>query len=356
VNRAALRRITPGMNISRTVLALGLSATALTLLPGSTAHAASTCLGQPATIEASSGYVTGTPGNDVIVVSGTVRSVGAGEGADLVCLVDTTKLSGRRTVFVDTGAGLDVVDASAAGAATSIRLGPGADSFVGSAFDDYVQVGTPWASLEEPGDPGPYDVSTGTGKDTLLMDVGAVVDADLGHGDDGMWFNAAEGGIPSRVDMGAGRDSVGFEDDWEQAGAGETTLRVDLNHDLMEWHGVRSVLVGAENIRGVARRIRVRGDAGPNSFFSFGCDVTFRGGAGDDWTSMRTIGIADTQPFSCKSGEVRRAFGNAGDDYLGGGRSHDVLVGGPGRDRAHGGPDGDDICIAEIVAGKGCLD
>ena len=124
----------------------------------------------------------------------------------------------------------------------------------------------------------------------------------------------------------------------------------------MEWHGVTSVLLGAENIRGVARRIRVRGDEGPNSFSSFGCDVTFRGGAGDDSSLMRTIGIADTQPFTCKPGEVRRAYGNAGDDFLGGGRSHDVLIGGPGRDKAHGGPAGDDVCIAEIVAGKGCLD
>ena len=34
----------------------------LTLVPTSTAHAASTCHGLPATIEASTGTVTGTPG------------------------------------------------------------------------------------------------------------------------------------------------------------------------------------------------------------------------------------------------------------------------------------------------------
>ena len=188
------------------------------------------------------------------------------------------------------------------------------------------------------------------------MDVGAVVTADLGGGADGLLFRSVEGTPASHVDLGAGRDSASFEDDWEQAGAGETTLRVDLTRDLMEWHGVTSVLLGAENVRGVARRIRVRGDEGPNSFSSFGCDVTFRGGAGDDSSLMRTIGIADTQPFTCKPGEVRRAFGNGGDDFLGGGRSHDVLIGGPGRDKAHGGPAGNDVCIAEIVAGKGCLD
>jgi Ca2+-binding RTX toxin-like protein len=335
-------------------LALVLGASALTLLPSSTAQAAGTCLGQPATIEASSGDVAGTPGNDVILVSGTVRYVDAGDGDDLICLVDTTELAFRRTIFVDTGAGDDGVDALAAGAETGIRLGPGADSLTGSAFADYVRVGTVGATLQDPGDPGPYEVKTGRGKDTLIVDVGASVDASLGGGADGMLFHSVEGAPASQVDMGRGRDGAAFEDDWETAGAGETTLRVDLTRDLMDWHGVRSVLLGAENVRGTARRIRVRGDSGPNSFFSFGCDVVFRGGAGEDRTTMKTIGIADTQPFTCKPGEFRRAYGNGGDDYLGGGRSHDVLIGGPGRDKAHGGPGGDDVCIAEIVAGKGC--
>lgn len=330
-------------------LALALGASALTLLPTTTAHAAAICQGQAATIEASSGNVEGTPGNDVIVLSGTVKFADAGDGDDLVCITDTTK-----PPSVGTGAGADKVDASGAGTKVNISLGPGPDSLIGSAYGDYVRVGTTGATLEEPGDPGPYDVATGAGNDTLIVDVGASVDASLGGGADGMLFHSVEGAAVSRVDMGGGRDSASFEDDWEQEGAGETTLRVDLTRDLMEWHGVTSVLLRAENVRGVARRIRVRGDEGPNSFYSFGCDVTFRGGAGADRTSMKTIGIADTQPFTCRPGEVRRAFGNGGDDYLGGGRSHDVLIGGPGRDKAHGGPAGDDVCIAEIIAGKGC--
>lgn len=338
------------MTTSTKTLALVLGASALTLLPTTTAHAAATCQGQAATIEASSGNVEGTPGNDVIVLSGTVKFADAGDGDDLVCITDTTK-----PPSVATGAGTDAVDASGAGTKVNIRLGPGPDSLIGSAYGDYVQVGTAGASLQAPGDPGPYDVSTGTGKDTLIVEVGAVVDADLGGGADGLLYRAVEGSPSSHVDLGAGVDGIAFEDDWEDVGAGETTLRVDLTRDLMEWHGVTSVLLRAENVRGVARRIRVRGDEGANSFSSFGCDVVFRGGAGDDRTTMKTIGIYDTQPFDCKPGDVRRAYGNKGDDFLGGGRSHDVLIGGPGRDRAHGGPGGDDICFAEIVAGKGCL-
>lgn len=350
MNESGHSCIAPGMTIFRAA-ALGLSASALSLLPAPTAHAAGMCQGEAATIEASSGNVEGTPGNDVIVVSGTVKEVNAGDGDDLICLTGTTKVT-----YVDTGAGADEVDASGADFKTSIRLGPGADSLTGSAYRDYVQVGTPGASLQAPGDPGPYDVATGGGQDTLIMEVGAVVDADLGRGGDGLLFAAAEGGAASRVDLGPGVDGAFFEDYWEDAGAGETRLRVDLKRGVMEWHGVTSVLLGAENVGGTARKIRVRGDEGPNRFFSFGCDVTFRGGAGDDTTSMKTIGIYDTQPFDCKPGDVRRAYGNAGRDFLGGGRSHDVLIGGPGRDRAHGGPGGHEVCIAEIVAGKGCLD
>jgi len=336
-------------NLHATV-ALGLGACLMAMVPSATAHAAATCLGQPATIEASAGGVMGTPGNDVIVVTGTVSFVLAGDGNDLICL------AGTEPSYVDSGPGADRVDASAAGAKTSILLGPGSDSLVGSAYPDHVEVGTRGASLSQPGDPGPYSLTTGGGRDTLTVDVGAVVDADLGGGADGMLYTAVEGTPPSHVDLGPGRDSASFFDDYEDEGAGETTLRVDLVREVMEWHGVTSVLLGAESIRGVARRVRVRGDEGPNRLFSFGCDVRFRGGPGDDLLTMRNTEERDTQPFDCRRGEVRKAYGNGGDDTLRGGLrlSHDVLIGGPGRDEAYGGPAGHDVCIAEIVIGKGC--
>ena len=69
---------------------------------------------------------------------------------------------------------------------------------------------------------------------------------------------------------------------------------------------------------------------------------------------MRTSFDLDTQPFDCRRGEVRKAYGNGGDDTLRGGASHDVLIGGPGRDEADGGRAGNDVCYAEIVVGKGC--
>jgi hypothetical protein len=342
-NRSVSRSIALNMTIRRTALALVLGASATTLLPGSAAHAATTCRGLPATVEASSGTVVGTPGNDVIVVSGTVTSVDADEGDDVICLVDNHKLGDYRTwLVVDAGAGDDVVDASEAGAKSDTVLGLGADLFSGSAFRELVQVG------------GVADVSTGSGKDGLSVGPGAVVRARLGAGDDTMGFDTSYAGPGSEFVMGGGRDRLVVEDVWDSPGAGETSLVADLTKGFMEWRDVRSTLRGAEDVSAVARRIVVRGSSRANRFFSLGCDVTFRGRAGDDFFSMKTIGILDTQPFTCSAEEVRRAFGNRGDDYLGGGRSHDVLIGGPGRDKAHGGPAGDDVCIAEIIAGKGC--
>jgi Ca2+-binding RTX toxin-like protein len=340
----------------RAVAALGLGIASLVLLPTSRADAAATCQGQPATIEASAGTVMGTPGPDVIVVTGTVTVVDAGDGDDRICLVGTVKLGDdRHWLDVAAGAGNDVVDVSQAGAKSDTDLGPGVDAFTGSAFKEWVRVGGSYYNGGSDGDLGPDTIDTGAGKDALSMGPsGVVVDARLGAGEDLLSFFTSRAGPGSTFDLGAGRDRLGFEDEWESPDAGETTLRVNMPREVLEWRGVRSELRNAESIWAVARRIVVRGDDGANSLSSYACDVIFRGGDGEDRTSLRTIGIYDTQPFKCRPGEVRRAYGNAGDDFLGGGRSHDVLVGGPGRDKAHGGPDGDDVCIAEIVAGKGC--
>lgn len=336
------------MTIPKTVLALLLATPVTTLLPGSAAaHAATTCRGLPATIEASSGVVTGTPGNDVIVVSGTVIKVDAGEGHDVVCLVDNVKLAEGDRLDVNAGAGDDVVDASRAGFASDTTLGLGADQFLGSAFRDRVSVG--WE-----GDVGPDDVRTEAGNDVLSVGPGNVVLARLGAGNDVVGFSTSYAGPGSEFLMGGGRDRLGFSDAWDAPGSGETSLVADLTKGYVKWRDVTSTVRSAEDIWATARRIVVRGTSAANWFWSVGCDVTFRGrGGADDFLMTTTVAI-DHQPFRCEAGEVRRAFGNRGDDFLRGGRGHDVLIGGPGRDKAHGGSAGDDVCIAEIVAGKGC--
>jgi Ca2+-binding RTX toxin-like protein len=320
----------------------------VTLLPASTAHAASSCHGLPATIEGSVGIVTGTSGPDVIVATGAVRRVRAGDGDDLVCLVDTSK-----RIYVDAGAGNDEVDASAAGARTETSLGAGANIFTGSAFADYVIAGTlaPSGTL---GDGGPDQISTGPGADGLAVNLGAVVDAHLGTGDDGVYLEFASGVPVSRLDLGAGRDAAGFEDPWDRPGAGETSLRVDLTHDLVDWHGATFTLQGAEDIRGAARRVVLLGDRHPNKLVAHGCDVVVKGAAGDDSLTLSSV-TADVAPDigSCSTSRLR-AYGNAGDDYLSGGRRHDVLIGGSGFDLAFGGIAGHDRCDAERMRGQGC--
>jgi hypothetical protein len=330
------------------VLAVTIGLSGLSSATPATAVAAASCQGQPATIEASAGTVTGTSGDDVIVVTGSVKRVSAGDGDDLICLVDT-----RQKVAVDADAGDDEVDASAAGAKTDTYLGPGADSFTGSAFNDYVTAGT----LEDVGtlgDPGPDQVATGPGPDTLVVRLGAVVDADLGRGDDSLLFYSASGVPASQFDLGVGRDKASFQDWWEDPGAGDTSLLVDLTRDLVKWHDVTFTLHRAENISGAAESVVLLGDRGRNELWAHGCDVVLKGAAGDDSLSLDN-GPPETAPDLDGCSRTRlRAYGNAGDDHLRGGNRHEVLIGGPGLDSAFGGRAGRDRCEAERTWGKGC--
>ena len=335
-------------------VALALVAPVVSLLPTSTAHAASTCQGLPATIEASTGTITGTGGPDVIVVTGSVGRVSAGDGDDLICLVGTSKLPGFRIfIQVDPGDGDDVVDASAAGAHTSTVLGSGADSFTGSAFNDAVFAGTE-VPLGTTGDPGPDQVTTGPGRDYLQVRSGDTIDAHLGKGADSLIFHSAYAGPDSHFDLGAGSDGASFEDHWEDPGAGETSLVVDLTRDFVNWHGVSSSLRHAENIWGAALNIVLQGNREPNNLTGHGCDVVIKGAAGNDSLFLSSA-TGTTQPgvYGCPINRLL-AYGNAGDDYLRGGFRHDVLIGGPGLDSAFGGRDGRDRCEAERTWGKGC--
>lgn len=110
----------------------------VTLLPGPGAAAAAgeSCQDRPATIVGSDGStVTGTEGPDVIVTNGAT-SVDALGGDDLVCL------TGVSNPGVDAGSGDDVVvSALAADSFPTIELGPGSDTFTGSAASEAVHTG-----------------------------------------------------------------------------------------------------------------------------------------------------------------------------------------------------------------------
>lgn len=114
---------------------------AATLLTSPTAYAAGeTCQGRPATIvgtPSQSGLV-GTEGPDVVVTNGAdgIDTLG---GDDLVCVTDPDS---PRMVTLATGAGDDVVDASASRSSIDAELGSGADHYTASAGRDSVVLGS----------------------------------------------------------------------------------------------------------------------------------------------------------------------------------------------------------------------
>jgi Ca2+-binding RTX toxin-like protein len=345
-------------NLQR-VVALALVAPVIAFMPTPTSAAdtTATCHGLPATIEAAEGDVTGTDGDDVIVVTGKVRRVDAKGGNDLICLVDTSKLEGFHIyIYIDPGAGDDIVDASAAGARTSAGLGPGEDSFIGGARADSVFVGDRLSLGEVPAGPaGPFHVTTGAGNDYLAAMPAAIVDAHLGRGNDHVIFPQ---NFPlsagSEIDFGAGEDSILFEDDHDTSRA-DHALLVDLNAETASWHGVKSIVRDAEDIGGYARRVRLVGNREDNILMGHGCDVLLKGGAGDDHMYLSSA-REDATPYldQCSPPPRMRAKGNAGDDYFQGGWRHDVFIGGSGFDSAFGGPGGHDRCDTEKSWGKGC--
>jgi Ca2+-binding RTX toxin-like protein len=307
-------------------------------LASSPAHAAASCLGRPATIEASGGTVVGTPGPDVIVVSGVGTQVYAGDGDDLVCLVASAVQIG-----VDAGAGNDTVDTTATVASSATDLGTGADRYFGGAAWDRVTAGPL----------GPDVISTGDGPDSLIA-LTSAVQADLGAGNDYLTYAVPTAGPQaSTISMGTGRDTVTVED--------ARSIRIDLQRHTLQLRSITTTLRHAEDIDATARHVTVRGDGDDNAVVATGCRAELRGGAGNDF--LRHFPGTAGQAADCRSLSTRMD-GGSGNDRLQGWDDDDVLLGGPGIDDLvglagddvlFGGPDRDsatggagrDRCVAE---------
>jgi Ca2+-binding RTX toxin-like protein len=289
--------------------------------PTSTAEVA-TCQGRPATIEATGGDVVGTAGPDVIVVSGSLTRVDAGDGDDLICVIGNT---GQVTIAA--GAGADSIDSTAAGYWTEATLGPGADHFLG---------GLQWDMVTTAGDASPDTVTTGGGHDQLVVTPGTPVDADLGPGPDRVIYRAHRGDAPSSLDLGArrGRDLLVVE--------GRGDLHVDLRRHVLLWRGIRTTVHHVESVSGAGDDVVVLGDGDDNFFYLTGCNVDLYGRAGRDVLSQN----ARRQPPGCQRRRAR-LYGGSGDDELLGSAGDDTLIGGSGRDTAHG-RRGIDRCVAEV--------
>lgn len=141
------------------LLATGLLAATLLTTTAPSYAAGGTCQGQPATIvgQPSQTGLVGTEGRDVVVTNGALGIDTLG-GDDLVCVTDVTRPG---IVLLRTGAGNDVVDASASGSSVDAELGTGSDHYTASAGRDYVVLGS--------NDGGPVDLEA----DTVVATTGA---------------------------------------------------------------------------------------------------------------------------------------------------------------------------------------
>ncbi|MBS2940315.1 hypothetical protein KDN32_21475 [Nocardioides sp. J2M5] len=190
------------------LLAISLLATGLGVAPASPAGAAGeTCQGRAATIVGQPlQRVVGTEGPDVVVTNGAIGVDTLG-GDDLVCVTDAIAPG---MVTLRTGAGNDVVDASASGSWVDAELGAGSDHYTASAGHDTVLTGSREGSRHVDTEPDTVVATTGgnasqTG-DEWTTGMSGVPNADVlqlaGVGHTVRWSGVQTAG--SQVVMGTG--------------------------------------------------------------------------------------------------------------------------------------------------------
>lgn len=181
-----MRRTTP--LTAAALLGLGLAL----LAPTTPATAVGeTCRGEAATIVgAPRTAIVGTENRDVVVTDSS-QSVTTLGGDDLVCITGPDQRSGYRPVDLDTGAGDDVVDGTAASDwPASGTLGAGADTFDGGDGPDDLEAGERSADFDH------LDAD----RDVLI------------GGGGGDYFTSGQDGLPNSdvVDLGSARDYVSY--------------------------------------------------------------------------------------------------------------------------------------------------
>jgi len=287
----------------RTALAAALAVPFATVLSGPVgpAYAAAVCQGRPATIEGSTGILTGTEGDDVIVGHGTAVGVQALGGNDLVC-VDGGDVA--------TGPGDDsVVSYAPPGAFTSVSLVGGHDTYV----------------------------SREGGSSDVTVDAIASFHAVLDGGGTVQLDPTSTPGTGS-VEFGtAGSHLYAF---------GEKEARVDLADQTASVDALLFVTTrGLRNATATGCRVRMKGNDKRNDLDAFGHDVVISGGDGRDL--LRRVGNGFDLDLP-KCGRYRSMLlGQGGPDHMYGRLGDDVLTGGPGQDVADG-AGGIDTCRAEV--------
>ncbi len=277
------------------------AAIALTGPVAPTHAAAAVCQGQPATIEGSTGTITGTEGNDVIVSTGVSTVVMALGGNDLICVVGGE---------VYAGAGDDsVVSTNPETITTTAFLFGGTDTFVGGAGINYVvvdEISSFHVTLG--GQSGILELYPTTTPGTGTVDFGGSYS-----------YLYAFGLHRSKVDLAAQTASI------------DNLLHVTT--------------VGLRNATATGCKVRMKGNSANNVLDAYGHNIVSSGGGGRDNLGRVGNGFDLDLP---KCGRYKSVFrGQAGPDRLYGRLGDDVLIGGTGRDVANG-AGGVDTCRAEV--------
>ena len=288
------------LRVALTAVLVVPSAVALTAIAGP-AHAVAVCQGQPATIEGSTGTITGTEGNDVIVSTGVDTVVMALGGNDLICVVGGE---------VHTGAGDDsVVSTGPVGITTVAFLFGGTDTFVGGAgISDVVVDEISSFHVTFRGSSGVMELYPTSTPGTGTVDFGA------SYG-----YLYAFGLHKSKVDMAA------------------QTASID---DLLQ-----VTTIGLRNATATGCKVRMKGNSANNVLDAYGHNIVSSGGGGRDNLGRVGNGFDLDLP---KCGRYKSVFrGQAGPDRLYGRLGDDVLIGGTGHDVANG-AGGVDTCRTEV--------
>ena len=223
-----------------------------------------TCRDLDATIVGGPGdRVSGTAEADVIVATNSAR-VSAGGGNDTICYIGQGPIN-----EIDAGDGDDYVDlAQAELASVSVKLGRGADLFVGGDSAEHVTTGNAF------GDDAVDRVDTGAGKDQVSSGRDPVPNADvidLGSGADALDF---DGQPAPGLDLagGGGVDAI--------TGLADGT-HVDLSREVIAGTGGGSgSLTSVEHVHGYHDLVVIGSDKAERVEASQGLDA--RMGGGDD--------------------------------------------------------------------------
>lgn len=287
------------------------SLTAVALLGGALLSAApatavgETCQGRPATIVGTDEVVQGTEGDDVVVTGSSTTAYTLG-GDDLVCVSPY----GAHGIRLSTGAGNDIVDASAVSAPFGVPAG-GTVADLGAGVDRYLGSTT-------------FNQVTAHGADDT-------VDASMGPAFLTLWISGPVGDVVGTY-RGSGSGEINVQ-------STDQAIELELDGRLAIDGVTGADTTGFQFADVQAPDVVLRGNSADNSLRARGCDIRIDGASGDD--EIRTNLYLGQAPFKLDCETKSRLSGGPGDDSVAGRAGQDRVAGNGGNDDLRGGGDAD---------------